>query len=436
MEKVLGVVFLVLAACNTQGGADDCGDDCEEICGPCGSVLAGDDYITGDFRLDGVFRAVVELGRATAGIETSFRADLEALAAAFGVQGAAGMPTADLADEVRSAIDAAIDASISGGLAIDFIPPRCLAGANAARSAQAACESKAGCEVSEDCETDVSLPFACAGTCSGACSGTCEGRCYAPISGEQCGGTCLGACDLEDAASCTGICRGTCAGSCSLYDQTGTCWGICEGNCQGTCELVTGGSCSGSCTGLCSPAGFSGSCEGRCEGGCDGECSGECEGQLTPSSCNSEGACEATADCQPLASLVGSARTTCSAPVVDIRYELDTDLDPSARAAFAAKMAVLRVRMVGVLRDLFRMRAVVDSDYAAELGFDPPVAQLSQAIEALIGADLESYDIAPGRMACVTPAFEESAQILTDVADDLVVLVEAQLEIAGALDIF
>jgi hypothetical protein len=132
---------------------------------------------------------------------------------------------------------------------------------------------------------------------------------------------------------------------------------------------------------------------------------------------------------------VGSARTDCSAPVVDIRYELNAGLDASARAAFAAEMAVLRVRMVGVIRDLFRMRALFDGGYAGELGFDPPAAQLSQVIESLIGGDLESFDIAPGRMCCVVPAFEDSAEILGSAATDLVITLQAQLEIVGVLDI-
>ncbi|HUT78849.1 MAG TPA: hypothetical protein VM285_14225, partial [Polyangia bacterium] len=201
-------------------------------------------------------------------------------------------------------------------------------------------------------------------------------------------------------------------------------------------ELATGGGCSGDCFGECSPPGFSGPCDGRCEGACDGECSGECEGEITPPSCSAEGSCEATADCQAQASLRASARTDCSSPVIDIRYELDTALDSSARAAFAAKMGVIRVRMVGVIRDLYRMRTLIDSDYAAELGFESPLVQLAGAVESLLEADMEQFDIAPGRMPCVLPAFEESADILSDMATDLAITFQAQLEIASVLDIF
>ncbi|HUT78357.1 MAG TPA: hypothetical protein VM285_11755, partial [Polyangia bacterium] len=234
MKKVLGFAFLVLAACSCSRDYSECGDDDddgsgeEQSCGPCGSVQAGDNFITGDPRLDGVFAAVGDLGQITAGIETSFRADLEALASAFGVEGATEMSLDDLAAEVKAAINAELAADVAGSLKIAFVPPRCRADATAAQTAQAACEAKAGCDVSAECEYGL-LPVYCTGICSGACSGTCEGRCYSPISGDGCGGTCLGACDLSSAGgTCDGICRGTCAGSCSVCGCDGDCWGLCD----------------------------------------------------------------------------------------------------------------------------------------------------------------------------------------------------------------
>ncbi|MFO8070874.1 MAG: hypothetical protein R6V85_03270 [Polyangia bacterium] len=431
--KSLLAAALLIVSFGTITSCDEITKVSEGVCGPCGDVYDGDAFISGNARIDGVFKAVGTFGNATAKIDANFRSELEGLAEVFGVEGAAEMSVDQLAAEVKGAINAEISANVEGGLSVEFVPPQCKAEASVAVEAQAECEASAGCEVSAECEAG-ELAVSCEGQCTGGCSGTCEGSCTVEASG-TCEGTCTGSCQLDVGATCEGTCHGTCDdGTCSLENTEGECEGQCDGECQGTCELEAGGECSGECHGECTME-IEGECEGECSGSCDAECSGSCEGTVDPPSCSAEGECEASADCEAQASAQASASVECTPPSLDIAFEFAAGVDASAQAEFIAKMSELKVRMVAIVQGMFQLRALVDADYAAEIGIEPPVGQITAAVQGLLEINIDELDIPAGRLACVLPALEDSKDILVLAATDLTVTVQAQLEIVGVLGI-
>ncbi|MCK9462363.1 MAG: hypothetical protein M0R80_22285 [Proteobacteria bacterium] len=432
MKKVFSLfVIMVLAA----GLMSSC-DASEKLCGPCGDITKGDTFISGDARIDGLFTAVGKLGTATADIDASFKADVMALGEVFGSEVTADMEIGDMVAQVKADIQAEFAANLDGGISVNVVPPKCEASVNVAVEAQATCEAKAGCEVSAEC-TGGELSVQCEGSCSGGCSGTCEGSCSAKIEGGGCSGECKGSCTLEAAATCEGTCKGTCSGDCSAYAENGEgemeCNGTCEGDCTGTCELAVAAECSGSCHGECKMPAAEVECEGTCEGSCSAECSGSCEGTATPPSCSAEGECEASADCQASASAEASASVECTPPSIDIAYKFNASLDAEGQAAFVAKIGEFKARMITVVQGMFKLRALIDADYAAEIGITSPVDAIAGQVDVLLEADLGSFDIPAGRIACVFPALEASFDILAEAGGSLVATVDAQFDLVGTI---
>ncbi|HUT78358.1 MAG TPA: hypothetical protein VM285_11760 [Polyangia bacterium] len=472
MKKVLGLVLVVL----TMGLIASC-DAADKLCGPCGDVYAGDDFISGDARLDGIFKAVGSFGSATAAIDASFNADVMALGEVFGLAKAdmEGLEIDALVELVKGEIETEIDANVSGSLSVVFVEPKCSASLDVAVEAQASCEASAGCEIDAECaagEIAVSCSGSCTGGCKGGCEGemkcsasveadgtcggTCEGTCEVKGPALECSGTCSGTCTVQAGATCEGTCNGNCTGTCDGSSAEGVaCAGECEGECSAECHIQGSASCEGSCNGKCEGTPPSGTCEGtckgeckatvaaeaecggevKCEGECTGECSGGCEGEVTPPSCSLDAECSAEANCDASASAQASASLECTPPSLEISFQIDASLSAQAKAEFKAKMGELKVKMIGIIQGMFKMRALIDAEYAAELGFEPPLVQITAAVEGLLSADLDSFDIPVGRLPCVLPAFQDSAEILASAATDLVVTFQAQLEIASVLNI-
>lgn len=468
------LIVAVLLACALSASLA-----CEEIseaCGPCGSVTTGDTTISGDARLDGFFKAVGTLGSATASIQADFRGELEALAEAFGVVGAADLELDALVTQVRAAIEADINGHVSGDLSVKYEPPKCSASASVAVEAQAQCEAKAKCSVSAECqsgEVDVSCSGQCSGTCEGTCDGgyTCEieveadGTCGGSCSGScevkgpsvECSGTCAGTCTVEAGMECSGTCDGLCTGTCDGDTADGVdCAGVCEGECDAQCHIQGSGTCEGTCNGECEYTPADGSCEGSCkgechanidveatcegepitcEGTCEGSCSAECNGTVTPPSCSADGSCEASADCQASASAQASASLECTPPSLEIDFNLSAGLDAQAKAEFLARMEELKVRMVAIVQGMFKLRALVDTDYAAEIGIESPITVLETQIQGFIDAGIEGFDIPIGLLPCVIPAFQETVDIIGSVAVDTHATVQGQLSIITVLDL-
>ena len=415
------------------------------VCGPCGSIATGQLSISGDAKLDGFFKAVADFQGATARISGDFDANIIAIAEAWGMVEAGADITVDGAfvGDLIGMIKAELSASVEGSIRIEYQPPKCQADINVSVSAQASCEASAGC----DCEVDVDageLSVKCEGQCSGGCSAECSGsiECKTPEIGISCEGSCEGSCELEVGATCEGTCSGGCTGECSLTNAAGECEGTCTGGeCTGTCEMSAGASCSGTCHGTCVAEADPGGCEGEigCRGSCSGECSGSCEGAFEPPSASVDCECEASADCNAQASAQAEANISCSPPSLELVFELSGNLQgeagASARAAFAAKIDVLKVRGVAILQGSANLLALVDGKINGEVVFEPsPLVNLTGQMQGIISGGLSGdFDIPVGRIDCVIPALRLAVESLAEVGTEVSGTISAQAEFSGFL---
>lgn len=405
----------------------------ENLCGPCGSLATGNLSVSGDARLDGFFQAVADLRNATASIRTDIETDLRALGDVYGITGAE--VDADFVAELRSAIRADVQANTDGGLRVVLEPPRCEASVAVAVQAQASCEAQAGCDVDVD---PGMVAVECEGTCRGECSGSCSGElaCAVRTPTVACEGACEGSCQLEARAACSGTCRGECDGSCSATNANGECAGRCDGECSGVCELEGRAECQGTCQGTCyvDPGSAQCAAEAECAGTCDAECSGACEGDFEPPRASAN--CEASADCQAQARAQAQANVECTPPRLAVDFALAADLDAEARAAFVARMSELQVRAVAILQGAARLQALVTGEVNGEVVFSPaPLAGIQGQLEGIIDAGIEGeFEIAPGRIACVIPAFRTAVSALVRASEDVQVTLAASAEFSAVLE--
>lgn len=406
------------AACVDDGDAG--GGTCD--CGPCGSIANGDTTISGDPRLDGFFAAVGRLHARLQSMRAELEWDVYKLAVEYGVE-AEGMTLPDLVAEVKAEIETEINASISGGLQIAFVEPTCSADVRGAFLAQAQCEKKLGCEVDPDCG-EWNAEFTCDGQCRGDCDGTCS-VCAHPIDG-LCVGTCVGACLALDGQACEGTCYGSCNGECTLNDSDGDCQGYCNGECLGSCVVPGGGECDGECCGECVHDSDT-VCELGCSGQCNGDCSGLCAGTVTPPSCAAEGNCVFAEGCQTQAASRAAVGWMCTAPTLELRYEASAALDQAELNCLLVRMERLEQTVSRIARRHAELEGLIGSD--PDSGGEAAMALLSGMVEQMIFGSFEDLEIPACLMPCVIPAFEEVVEILSDLATESAVLVEAHISL-------
>lgn len=404
----------------------------EDLCGPCGSIATGDLSIAGNARLDGFFKAVADLREATASIRADFDRDILALGELYGL--AAAEVDAGYVAQLRAAIQADIRDNTDGGLQVVLEPARCRADVAVAVQAQASCEAQAGCDVDVD---PGMLAVQCEGTCRGACSGECAGElsCAVHTPTVACEGACEGSCQLERSVVCDGTCRGECNGSCSATNANGECAGTCNGQCRGVCELAARGQCEGTCQGTCYVDPGSAQCtsEAQCAGTCDAECSGSCEGDFEPPHASAR--CDASADCEAQARARAQANVQCDPPRLTVDFALAADLDADARATFVARMRELEIRAVAIVQGTTRLQALVTGEVNGEVVFQPaPLVSLQQQLEGIVEVGIEGrFELAPGRIACVIPAFRAALRALVDAGEDVQVTLAASAEFSAVL---
>jgi modification target Cys-rich repeat protein len=422
---VVGLGLLVgVATTSVQG----CGGN--GICGPCGSLETGQVSISGDAKLDGFFSAVADLGKATASIQGEFEANVRALGEIYGM--AEGAINAEYIGQLKAAIQADFNASVSGGFRLVYKPPECKANINVAVEAQASCEASADCEVMAN-PGEVSVQ--CEGSCQGGCDAMCSGElsCAVKTPTVACEGQCEGSCDISGGAMCEGTCHGDCMGNCSAENAAGECHGSCDAMCMGTCELTARASCSGTCNGTCYVEQGSAQCtaEAECSGSCSGSCTGECKGSVTPPSASAD--CEASAECNAQASAQAEANVECTPPQLDWEFELAGNAE--AQAAFIARVGELRARGAAIIQGLARASALVTGEFQGEVIFEvSPVDRLIASIEGVIDAGLSGeFDIAPGRIDCVIPALEESVEILGSASGEFGASVALQVDLVATI---
>ena len=384
-------------------GCDQVKDACDIGCSEQG-IAEGNASITGVKSLDGFFAAVIRFEQKAAQVSGGIDAELEALAADFGVD--ANELQASFGGDTAAAIQAQLAANFEGSVKVRAEPPRCDLDARAELSASAECQVEAGCNVDVDpgtamleckgsCEADVDTKIDCGANAelsctfrgpAVACNAECKGTCTASFMvAARCDGSCKGSCmvTLTGGGSCDGKCNGTCSGSTDAAGRcTGMCTGECElqlsagarcdGSCKGSCatEASAGAQCNGTCSGECTLRGAEASCMGAAEAHCEAmgnasvACSGKCEGDFEPPMAMAQ--CDASATCNAQAKADASVEVECSEPALDIDYALKAGLDASVAARMELGVRQLQVRLPRILARLQQARLLVDA--SAELG--------------------------------------------------------------------
>jgi hypothetical protein len=389
-------------------------------------VAQGDVSISGDAKLDGFFTAVGSIQNATAAIQGDFEANVLALAAVYKVDASAGF-SANLVDQVLAAVRADVTANVQGGLTVTYKPPQCSADLNVSVQAQAQCEAKAGCDAQVK---PGSVSVTCKGQCSGGCKGTCSGSasCVVKAPTLNCEGTCEGTCEMSAAGACDGTCHGDCSAGCSATDANGKCQGTCTGQCTGSCELKAAAKCTGTCHGSCTVDSGSTQCAAgaECHGSCDGECSGGCEGTAEPPSASVN--CDASADCKAQASAQANASFECSPPSLALTYGFKAGVAANAQAEFVARIGQFKAHGAAIVQGAARLSALVDGKIDGKVVIDPsPLAALKASVQGFASADaIGSFNIPPGRLPCVIPAFTDAVSGLGKVATTVAGTVSAQ----------
>jgi hypothetical protein len=204
--------------------------------------------------------------------------------------------------------------------------------------------------------------------------------------------------------------------------------------------MNTGGSCEGTCHGECTfEATAEAQCEGTCEGTCAGECTGGCEGEFDPPSCDAEASasCDASADCKAQASAQASANLSCTPPSIELDYGFKADLDVAARASVVSKLEQFRVEMIAIIQGMTELRALVDVEYANELGITSPVDQIAASVDGfakkVASGDFEITAV--GLLPCAAPAFADAGEILVSLPTDMAATIDAQMSLAALINI-
>lgn len=424
VASLSGVALLALSCTDdcSDGGCGGAGE------GECPALAEGEWQISGDPRVDTLFRAALALRSRLEENEQVTRDAIAGLAEAFGVE---IDPAAPL-DESAAAVAGALLVVVND--AVDYVAwgaGTCVAELPLAHEVAVECLTHFGCDVNGAClpEAGAYPPVACEGECVGACGATCSGECRTPVVDEQCTGTCYGSCNLTDAAQCVGDCYGTCAGPCLVWDGDGTgeCVGPCVGDCEGICETIHGATCVGSCTGMCGTESTD-ACAGECHGSCEGECDGDCAGR--PFTYCGDESCEYSSDCGSLGGILGWVEARPTWVDYEIYWSADAEDDSVAIAELAYQIAAIEDTARALIAASEELRALLDADAYPVTVIDG----INESVESLLDADLAEYDIEECKIPCVIQALEEVSEILSAIGTETLTLVEAQLAILSALE--
>ena len=410
---LLGVGIFATSGCSEDALGDlasQCGLTCEAK-----GILEGNASISGNASVDAFFGAVVDFKGAAEALSADVQARLDAIAVSLGLE-----PGAAAAD-IKAALQAKLDANVSGGLQVKFQPPKCSASLEVTANAAAACDAnidpgsvEVKCEGS--CTIDASMQAECAAKGELKCSGTAPSL--------QCEGTCTGECQIEAGATCEGTCKGECEGECSVKDGSGRCAGECKGTCKGTCELKAGGKCEGKCEGSCEWTPPSGQCEGGVEAKCTAsadaniQCKGGCDGKVTPPSVSAE--CKATVEAK------AQANAQCTPPELDVAFQWNASVagDVNAQAEFKAWLQGFKANFAGLVAASAKANLLLEaganlgtSGKAAVEGFVDSLKS-SANLKASVGAvcALKELEHVPGLLTSATGQIQGSLSAIAEIS--------------------
>lgn len=416
--SIVPVAFLGLSTAMAGCGEDALGDgplgNIAEQCGlTCSAkgIVEGNASISGNASVDAFFGAVVDFKGAAEGLSADVQARLDAIAVSLGLE-----PGAAAAD-IKGALQAKLAANVSGGLQVNFQPPKCSASLEVTANAAAACDAnvdpgsvEVACEGS--CTIDASMQAECAAKGELKCSGTAPGF--------KCEGTCTGECKLDAGVACNGKCNGTCQGDTDAG-------GNCMGECDGTCELKAGGTCEGECHGSCEWTPPEGECsaglEAKCEASAEAniECKGSCDGKVTPPSVSAE--CKASVEAK------ANANAQCTPPELDIAFKWHADLegDVNAQAEFKAWLTGFKAHYAGLLAA--SAKATILAEAGANLGTSGVAA-----VEGFVGSLSGSADLkASIGAACALTELKHVPGLLTDATSKVQGSITAVAEIGAGI---
>lgn len=415
-KAIAPVVALGLLSFNTScDGIGDLAEECGLTC-PQQGILQGNAQISGIASIDAFFGAVIDVQSAAANVEANVRTSLDAIAISV------GLPAGSAPADVRAALEARFQATISGGISVRYQPAECSASVEVTAKAAAECDVdvdpgsvEVRCEGS--CEADVSAEVMCEASATLVCEFTPPDL--------QCEGSCEGSCYVEGGATCEGTCRGECDGECTVLDNSGQCAGQCMGTCEGTCELSVAAMCEGSCEGTCTATPPSGMCEAgataKCQGSAEASvaCEGKCEGKATPPNVKAE--CDATVEAK------ASASIECTPPSVQIDYQFAAGLDAEGQAQFKAWLTGFR-KNLGIM-----IAANAKAGYVLEAGNNMIAAAgnvvASAASEIEASGDLKA-SIGAG---CALDQLGSVGTALRGATDSLTFSVDAFTQVGGAV---
>lgn len=412
LSLALALGVTALPACEDNPISDVCDLTC-----PAEGIVDGNASISGLASVDSFFSAVVGFSKASLEIRAAVDAELRAIAVSLELDAGAGPA------EIRAALEAKFAASVSGGLKVQYAPPRCTVDAEVAVDAAAKCDAEldpgsATVECKGTCTVDASAEASCDASATVVCKGTAPQL--------QCSGTCTGTCELMGDLQCAGTCNGDCNGTCSVTGPDGKCAGECMGDCTGSCELRAGASCSGKCQGSCEYEAPGGQCEAgaelRCQAAADASasCNGSCDGEVTPPKAKAE--CEASVEAE------AKLRAECTPPTLEIVWQWSADLkDPVARAEFKAWVEGFRGRYAALLAATARAQLVL----GAASGLGDAALSLTTSLPAELATSNElRVKIGVG---CAVDEFAAIPGVLADASSALSGSVSAAAEISAAI---
>ena len=349
-----GLSLGALQGCDDGGPLGDIAEQCGlDINCEAGGFAEGKASISGIASIDAFFGAAIDLNAAMTGVSGELRAELDAIGASVGLAPGAG------GAELSAAIQAHLDTYISGGLTIEYQPPKCEANIEASVSAAAECDVEAdpgslSVSCSGSCEAEAGVAVDCGAEATLMCEGTAPNF--------ECSGTCSGSCvaDLSAGGSCEGTCRGSCEAAGGTMDGFE---GRCDGMCMGECavDVSAGASCEGRCEGSCEYQAPEGGCEASATAKCEAmagasiECDAGCEGTAEPPSVSAE--CEASVDAKASASL------ECRPPTLAFGFQFNASAsgDVMAQAEFRAWLEGFRAHFGAILAARAKADVVVEA---------------------------------------------------------------------------
>jgi hypothetical protein len=173
---------------------------------------------------------------------------------------------------------------------------------------------------------------------------------------------------------------------------------------------------------------------GECRGSCDLNCEGSCKGSAEPPSIEG-GECDAEvqANCKASASAQASASVECTPPQLDIDFVFTGSA--TARAAFIARLTVIKAEMSGIIQGLVNARVLVEGDADAMI---PSIDEtLSAQMDAAGNLSFDALEgVTPYGALCAAAALVDAAAAVGDAADELSGTLNASVQLSAAIGTF